>query len=65
MAKVGTINPVDYIKGKLGGTDSGYFYVRNGKQFYRARGKLSAEPIAPSEMEFGSFRFCTQTTPCN
>lgn len=25
MAKVGTINPVDYIKGKLGGTDSGFF----------------------------------------
>ena len=35
MAKIGTIHPIDYIKGKLGGTDSGYFYTRNGKQFYR------------------------------
>ena len=31
MAKIGTIHPIDYIKGKLGGTDSGYFYTRNGK----------------------------------
>lgn len=37
MAKIGTIHPIDYIKGKLGGTDSGYFYMRNGKQFYRTR----------------------------
>ena len=37
MAKIGTIHPIDYIKGKLGGTDSGYFYTRNGKQFYRTR----------------------------
>lgn len=37
MAEVVTSNPVDYIKGKLGGTDSGYFYTRNGKQFYRTR----------------------------
>ena len=37
MAKIGTSNPVESIKGKLGGTDSGYFYMRNGKQFYRTR----------------------------
>ena len=37
MAKIGTIHPIDYIKGKLGGTDSGYFYTRKGKQFYRTR----------------------------
>lgn len=37
MAKIGTIHPIDYIKGKLGGTDSGYFYTRNGKQFHRTR----------------------------
>lgn len=37
MAKIGTIHPIDYIKGKLGGTDSGYFYTRNGKQFSRTR----------------------------
>ncbi len=37
MAEVGTVNPVDYIKGKLGGDGSGYFYMRNGRQFYRFR----------------------------
>ena len=37
MAKIRTNNPVESIKGKLGGTDSGYFYKRNGKQFYRIR----------------------------
>lgn len=37
MAKIGTSNPVESIKGKLGGTDSGYFYIRNGRQFYRTR----------------------------
>lgn len=37
MARISTENPVESIKGKLGGTSSGYFYMRNGKQFYRTR----------------------------
>ena len=37
MAKIRTNNPVESIQGKLGYTDSGYFYMRNGKQFYRTR----------------------------
>ena len=37
MTKIKTINPIDSLQGKLGGTDSGYFYMRNGKQFYRTR----------------------------
>lgn len=37
MAKIRTSNPVESIQGKLGGADSGYFYTRNGKQFYRTR----------------------------
>ena len=37
MAQITTDNPVESIKGKLGGTSSGYFYMRNGKQFYRTR----------------------------
>lgn len=37
MAKIRTSNPVESIQGKLGDTDSGYFYTRNGKQFYRTR----------------------------
>ena len=37
MAKITTENPVESIQGKLGGDSSGYFYMRNGKQFYRTR----------------------------
>ena len=37
MAEIGTANPIDFIKGKLSGNDSGYFYMRNGKQFFRTR----------------------------
>ena len=37
MAKIGTANPVESVQGKLTSKDSGYFYTRNGKQFYRTR----------------------------
>ena len=37
MAKIGTANPVESVQGKLASKDSGYFYMRNGKQFYRTR----------------------------
>lgn len=37
MAKIGTANPVESVQGKLTSKDSGYFYKRNGKQFYRTR----------------------------
>ena len=37
MAKIGTANPVESVQGKLTSKDSGYFYMRNGKQFYRTR----------------------------
>ena len=37
MSQIITANPVESIKGKLSGHDNGYFYIRNGKQFYRTR----------------------------
>lgn len=37
MAEIKTENPVESIKGKQGGSSSGYFYTRNGKQFYHTR----------------------------
>ena len=37
MAKIGTANPVESVQGKLTRKDSGYFYIRNGRQFYRTR----------------------------
>ena len=37
MAKVVTSDPVSSISGKITSNNSGYFYIRNGKQFYRFR----------------------------
>lgn len=37
MAKVETSDPVSGISGKISSNNSGYFYIRNGKQFYRTR----------------------------
>ena len=37
MAKIETTTAIDYVHGKFKGTDRGYFYIRNGKQFYRER----------------------------
>ncbi|MBR5678444.1 MAG: hypothetical protein IKX20_09970 [Paludibacteraceae bacterium] len=37
MAVIETSDPINHISGKLGGNSSGYFYTRNGKQFYRVR----------------------------
>ena len=37
MSKVEIEDPVRNISGKLRGDARGYFYVRNGKQFYRSR----------------------------
>ena len=37
MAKVETSDRVSSISGKISSNNSGYFYIRNGKQFYRSR----------------------------
>ena len=37
MSKVKTSSGIEQIHGKTNGRDSGYFYMRNGKQFYRSR----------------------------
>ena len=37
MAVIETSDPINNISGKLSGSSSGYFYHRNGKQFYRTR----------------------------
>ena len=37
MSKVETASAIEQIHGKTNGRDSGYFYTRNGKQFYRTR----------------------------
>ena len=37
MAEIDTSSAINQIHGKTNGKDSGYFYMRNGKQFYRTR----------------------------
>ena len=37
MSKVTTSSGIEQIHGKTYGLDRGYFYMRNGKQFYRER----------------------------
>ena len=37
MAEIHTSSAIDMIQGKTNGRDTGYFYMRNGKQFYRTR----------------------------
>lgn len=37
MSIVKTSDPVAAVSGKLRGDSTGYFYIRNGKQFYRSR----------------------------
>ena len=37
MSEIKTSSGIDEIRGKTNGRDSGYFYMRNGKQFYRSR----------------------------
>ena len=37
MAEIDTSSAINAIKGKTNSKDSGYFYMRNSKQFYRTR----------------------------
>ena len=37
MSEIKTSSGIEQIHGKTNGLDSGYFYMRNGKQFYRTR----------------------------
>ena len=37
MSKVTTASALEGISGKMNKSESGYFYIRNGKQFFRTR----------------------------
>jgi hypothetical protein len=49
MSKVGTDDPIKSISGKLRGDSRGYFYVKNGKQFYRAREENYQQAQSPRQ----------------
>ena len=49
MAKISTSSGIDEVHGKLYGRDRGYFYMRNGKQFYRDREETYQQNQSPRQ----------------
>lgn len=49
MAKIETANAINQIHGKTNGKESGYFYMRNGKQFYRTREETYQQNQSPKQ----------------
>ncbi len=49
MAHVETSEPISCISGKLSSKNSGYFYIRNGKQFYRLREEIYQANQSPRQ----------------
>lgn len=49
MSKVETSSAIKTIQGKTNSTDSGYFYIRNGKQFYRTREETYQQNQSPRQ----------------
>lgn len=49
MSEIKTSSGIDDIHGKLQGTDSGYFYMRNGKQFFRTREETYQKNQSPKQ----------------
>ena len=50
MSEIKTSSGIDEIRGKTNGRDSGYFYMRNGKQFYRSREENYQQNQSPREL---------------
>ena len=49
MAKIETTSAINQIHGKTNGRDRGYFYMRNGKQFYRDRDETYQQNQSPRQ----------------
>lgn len=49
MAKVDTSSAINAIQGKTNSKDRGYFYMRNGKQFYRTREETYQKNQSPKQ----------------
>ena len=49
MSKIETASAINKIYGKTNGKDSGYFYMRNGKQFYRTREETYQKNQSPKQ----------------
>lgn len=49
MARIETNAAISKIHGKPNGADSGYYYTRNGKQFYRTREETYQKNQSPRQ----------------
>ena len=49
MAEIDTSSAINQIHGKTNSRDSGYFYIRNGKQFYRTREETYQKNQSPKQ----------------
>ena len=49
MAEIDTASAINQIHGKTNGKDSGYFYMRNDKQFYRTRDETYQKNQSPKQ----------------
>ena len=49
MSKVETSSAINQIHGKTNGRDKGYFYMRNGRQFYRTRDESYQKNQSPRQ----------------
>jgi len=49
MAQIETASAINQIRGKTNGRDSGYFYMRNGKQFFRTREETYQKNQSPKQ----------------
>ena len=49
MAKIETTSAINQIHGKTNSRDRGYFYMRNGKQFYRDRDETYQQNQSPRQ----------------
>ncbi len=56
MAEIDNTSAIDRIHGKLKKADPGYFYTRNGKQFYRDREETYQKNQSPKQ-EYNSAVF--------
>ena len=49
MSRIETNAAINKIQGKTNGKDPGYFYIRNGKQFYRTREETYQKNQSPRQ----------------
>lgn len=49
MAEIESTSAIDLIRGKFKKADAGYFYMRNGKQFYRDRAETYQKNQSPKQ----------------